>query len=74
MNQISIDRERCKSCGLCMQVCPKQILRLSATLNSKGYRPMEVTDAERCIGCCFCATICPDLAIRIRDGKERQTA
>lgn len=66
MKKVEINEERCKSCGLCVSVCPKKILQISRDkMNDKGYRPAEVSDTEKCIGCAFCATMCPDCAIAI---------
>jgi ferredoxin len=31
----------CKSCGLCVQVCPTNVIFLADYLNGKGYRPAE---------------------------------
>lgn len=68
MKVVKFNEERCKSCGLCVNVCPKKILRISAEkMNTKGYRPAEVSDCKKCIGCAFCATVCPDCAISIYD-------
>ena len=64
MAQAIIDPETCKGCGLCVSVCPRQILALDgAALNAKGYHPSAVSDMARCIGCAMCATVCPDVAI-----------
>jgi len=66
--KIEIDRERCKGCGLCISVCPKQRIATSAGLNQKGYYPAEFTAAEGkdgCTGCTLCAVMCPDLAIEV---------
>ena len=66
MVKITIDVERCKGCGLCVRLCPKNIVALSKTkLNSKGYHPAEVTDIEACVACASCARTCPDTAIEI---------
>ncbi len=66
MKKVEINEERCKSCGLCVSVCPKKIIDISRVkMNDKGYRPAEIIDVEKCIGCAFCATICPDCAITI---------
>lgn len=55
----------CKGCGLCASVCPKKIVALKQTLNSKGYHPAGLTDETKCIGCAFCATMCPDCVIKV---------
>jgi 2-oxoglutarate ferredoxin oxidoreductase subunit delta len=66
---LTIDKERCKGCGLCVPVCPKKIMRISETeMNSFGYHPAELTDAQACTSCAVCALMCPDVAIII--GEE----
>ena len=66
MARAIFDEERCKGCGLCETVCPKQIIELEKSkINAKGYHPAHVTEAEKCIGCAFCATICPDTVITV---------
>jgi len=65
MIRITIDRERCKGCSLCIPFCPQKIIKLSEGINSSGYHPAEVTDPGRCTGCAACAKMCPDLAIEI---------
>lgn len=66
MAKLSFKEELCKGCGLCVDACPKHILRLSkARLNQKGYSPVEQTEPEKCIGCAFCAIMCPDCVITV---------
>ena len=69
--KISIDPERCKDCGYCRSVCPKQIIRLSKAYNSKGYH-YAVVESEECSGCRFCAIICPEVAIEIDRPSENR--
>lgn len=64
-NFVKISTERCKSCGLCVHACPKKILSIGETANSKGYYSVEMKDQSACIGCAFCALICPDLALEV---------
>jgi len=67
MAKIKIDESLCKGCALCVNVCPKKILQISADkINHKGYAPAEVTRKDECTSCTFCALICPDVAIEIR--------
>ena len=66
MAKVTFKEERCKGCGLCVEVCPKKIVELNQhQLNPKGYHPAEITDQDKCIGCAFCATICPDCVIKV---------
>ncbi len=66
--KVEIDSERCKGCGLCIEVCPKGRLRVGEGINAKGYYPAEFVEAEGkdgCTGCCLCAIVCPDVAIEV---------
>lgn len=60
-----IDRERCKGCGLCVMVCPKEVLALSDELNARGYHPAVQVHPQKCIHCALCCRMCPDTAITI---------
>ncbi|MCH4178362.1 MAG: 4Fe-4S binding protein [Megasphaera sp.] len=62
---LTFRKERCKGCGLCISVCPKQILALEEGTNIKGYRPAHCTDESQCVGCASCARICPDSIITV---------
>ena len=58
--------ERCKGCGLCTTVSPKQIVALQKEKrNAKGYFTAICTDQNACISCAMCAMICPDCAILV---------
>lgn len=68
---ITIDRELCKGCHLCISVCPNQLISISDKLNQKGYYPAVFSnpgDGENdkgCTGCALCALVCPDIAIEV---------
>ena len=62
--RITTLEEKCKSCGLCVNACPKKILRISEKINAKGHRPMEQFQ-EGCTGCAMCALTCPDMVIEV---------
>jgi 2-oxoglutarate ferredoxin oxidoreductase subunit delta len=63
MPKIEVDKEFCKSCGLCTVQCPKKIIKIGNVVNSKGYNIAEQTDESQCTGCKLCAIVCPDMAI-----------
>lgn len=65
-----IDKNKCKGCGLCVNVCPRAVLKMSDKINKKGYRFPEVSKASDCRGCKQCAEICPDAVIEIEGEKE----
>jgi 2-oxoglutarate ferredoxin oxidoreductase subunit delta len=65
-----IDVDRCKGCGLCVTVCPKQVLEISEEVSAKGYFPAFQARPEDCIVCAMCCTMCPDVAITITEVAE----
>ena len=66
MSKVTIDQNRCKGCGLCVNACPKQVLCMSADqINAKGYNIAVAESPENCIGCAMCAIMCPDIAITV---------
>jgi 2-oxoglutarate ferredoxin oxidoreductase subunit delta len=60
---ITIDRDLCKGCELCVNACPQKILAMGKELNTKGYFFAGVAEPKRCIGCRLCCITCPDVAI-----------
>ena len=70
----SIDRDRCKGCGICVDACPKKVLEISDELNTKGYFPALQARPEDCIFCAICCTMCPDVAITISEIEKEAAA
>ena len=66
----SVDKDRCKGCGLCVTVCPKNVLEISRQVNTKGYFPAFQARPEDCIKCALCCSMCPDVAITITRTEE----
>ena len=66
--KITINTDRCKGCGLCVVVCPKDSIVISRQSNHSGYFPAQ-TNNDGCTGCAMCAIICPEAVIEVsRDG------
>ncbi len=66
---VTIDREACKGCGLCVYICPKGVLEMdTAYINKRATNPAAVRDMSACTACASCARLCPDGVITI----ERQ--
>jgi len=63
--RVVFNEERCKGCELCVEACPKKIVKISDKINSQGYQPATVEEMEKCIACAMCARICPDLVIEV---------
>lgn len=64
MNYIKIDKKKCKACYLCVDVCPKKLIKKGEEQNLLGNFPAEFVDPKNeCLGCAMCAMRCPDLAI-----------
>jgi 2-oxoglutarate ferredoxin oxidoreductase subunit delta len=58
--------ERCKGCGLCVDVCPPHVLELDAgSVNAMGHHPARLVDASACTSCAKCARVCPDAVLTI---------
>ena len=65
MAKIVINQESCKGCMLCINYCPKKLIRKSSRFNGKGSAVVEFFDQEPCMGCSMCAVICPDCCIEV---------
>lgn len=76
-NPVKINLEWCKSCGICISVCPKKVFEWSGEISGRGVRVPEIAHPENCIQCMQCEMMCPDLAIAVRkkkDGKPGKAA
>jgi 2-oxoglutarate ferredoxin oxidoreductase subunit delta len=72
--KVTVLKQFCKGCGLCVDLCPQEKLYLEEKPNRKGVQPVAVRDSVNCTGCMNCATICPDAAIEIRAMAEKVAA
>jgi 2-oxoglutarate ferredoxin oxidoreductase subunit delta len=66
LKSFCIQREWCKGCGICVALCPTQVLVLDAQSKAVAER------LEACIACERCALRCPDLAISIETAEPEE--
>lgn len=64
--RIDIFRGWCKSCGICVALCPRKCLE-----TRDDGSPVVIAE-EKCTGCGWCETHCPDFAISVRKIKALQ--
>lgn len=60
---VTIDRERCKGCELCIPACRPGVLAMSTDVNAIGYRFPELSPG--CTGCRACHAVCPDFVFEV---------
>jgi 2-oxoglutarate ferredoxin oxidoreductase subunit delta len=65
MAKITIKRENCKGCLLCISFCPKAAIIVDKELNLKGVEAVKIKEGAECSGCALCAVICPDCCIEV---------
>ncbi|MFC1904569.1 ferredoxin family protein [Chloroflexota bacterium] len=58
---VLITESRCKRCGVCVELCPRQVF----TISDGGYpNPANI---DKCHRCKLCELWCPDYAIEVED-------
>jgi len=63
---VTVDSDRCTGCGVCVRVCPQQILKLKSLAEPRRVkRQVQVLDLDHCIGCFGCEDECSFHAIRV---------
>lgn len=69
MNLITINKDKCKQCGICAAECPAKIIVLK---DEKAY-PAPVRRAiEYCIKCGHCIAVCPQSALSYKDTNPEE--
>ncbi len=61
--KIEINEEWCKGCVICVDFCPKDVLKM------EGGKA-KVADIEACTVCGLCELLCPDFAITVAGSRK----
>ena len=72
--KIYIDKERCKGCGICVEVCQTSVLEISEEQNTQGYSFPVAAVPDECISCGLCEMLCPDFAIWILSCQDEASS
>jgi len=71
---ITLDKNKCKGCGICEQVCPREAIEITKIEKNRGERakqPIVNINKEKCNYCGMCDTICPFGALTVQiNGKH----
>ncbi|TFG26956.1 MAG: ferredoxin family protein [Promethearchaeota archaeon] len=63
--QVVINSEQCDGCKICIEFCPKELLKESEEANSRMLHYVEIVNSEDCLGCKQCERLCPTTSIFI---------
>lgn len=66
MAKIKLNQHWCKGCGLCIEICPKNVYDREVNVSAKGFREIIIKNPDACNQCMLCELLCPDLAITIQ--------
>lgn len=53
-----IDRQKCTLCGICVDVCPEDVLAIKAGA-------LVYANRDACTMCAECESVCPENAVRV---------
>ena len=62
--KMTINREWCKGCRICVAFCPEGVLELDDHEKAFARHP------EKCKACGMCELRCPDMAIELNEENE----
>lgn len=71
---IRINKEWCKGCNICIQICPVNALKESEKINRRGIHLPELKNDDLCIKCGLCELHCPDMAIFVIKDQEKNSS
>lgn len=58
MPRIFIQVDRCRRCGMCVEICPEGLF-----VQTESNRIPKISNPKACISCGHCVSICPSGAV-----------
>lgn len=72
-HSLTLDKNRCPGCEICMLICPKEAIEVEKLLKKDGEKskpPIMDVDEEKCHFCGMCSSICPFGALDVKINGE----
>lgn len=63
---VSVDDKLCKACGICIGLCPQNVL------GENHLGKAMVIREDKCIGCKLCELHCPDYCIEVGENHDKK--
>ena len=62
---LCLQKNQCKGCELCIEVCPRGVLETSEEVNVNSFNIPSFKEELHCNFCRTCEYICPDFSIYV---------
>jgi 2-oxoglutarate ferredoxin oxidoreductase subunit delta len=66
--KLSVTVNWCKSCGICMELCPQEVLGADEVT-----KKVILIASEKCNGCGLCEIACPDYVFTLEELEQKLT-
>lgn len=67
MVEIEIDSSKCTGCGMCEEVCPRNIFKISEREETGQGKVSKAESEDGCLLCMACVSTCKEKCIEISD-------
>ncbi len=72
LTRVIVNLGFCKGCEICVEVCPKSVLRMVVAMDRWEGATVEIVDIDACTACMLCENQCPDFAIEVYTEKKKK--
>ncbi len=70
---LTLDKNKCTGCGICMEICPREAIKVTRTPKAEGEKakpPTVAISEEKCHYCGMCEVLCPFGALSLKINGE----